>query len=479
MITIGSVSLDDSYSPMASSTYEYYKSTGGEIIGGFQLIKITGSVVVGGIGQTGATVMSKIKGIVDLGKLTKCISVSIPNFYSGLAKINNVTADQGSDPAWINKADFSIEIKAPLQTIPSNSFNIVALDSVTEISRSSKIELPEDSHGYIYYGGRYSKVFAISNTTLTVRCDPICGSNSFASVINKLIKEELHTIFSEYSGWNKYARNLSVQIGPDNSATISKDYLITPHQATAFIDLNFGFEKSYADKSKKKSVGGTITGLTDASVFTRTTISGTCGASKLDNAESVLSDISSKYYSITSWEGITLDLVELPNCPKKDPNNKCSWNDDEEDEEICLKPRSSTVSRSRTEGTITFSFEWTSDSIGDCDNQNGVTTDIVVDVKEAEPQFAEFVIPTRGTLIQDLKTKNAKTVNITISKNFPTNSCSTDDPCQNNDDTITKTITDILNEHGGVNTFILILDTLTKSTTSTIIEKGYIQCIQQ
>jgi hypothetical protein len=481
MITIGSLSLDDSYSPVVNSSYEYYKTTGGETIGGFQLIKITGSVIVGDQDNTatGAIVMGKLKGIINLGKQTKCINVTIPSFYTGKAKINGVTVDQGSDPTWINKGDYSIEIKAPLNQIPANSFNLVAKDCVTEISRSSKVELPEDSHGYIYAGGLYSKVFAVSTTSLTVKCEPLCDANNFFGVVNKLIKEDLHPALGEFSSWNKFARSLSVQVGPENTATINKDYIITPHPASAFVDLNFGHERSYENKSKKKVVGGTITGLTNAGSFGTTTISDTCSASRLSNAESAFASISSIYSNISSWEGIELDLIEISNCP--DPNagqGESCYEKDADEEDPCLKPRTSSVSRSRTEGTINFSFEWNTDDSGDCGAENGVTTDINVDIREPEPQYIEFVIPLRGTLIQNLNAVNARTINITITKSFPDNSCGAVDTCENDPQEISNIINDILNGNGGVGAFLLINDKKITSTNSLVIEKGFIQCDQ-
>jgi len=470
MISIGSLSLDDS-SAVVTSKYEYYRTTGGEIIGGYQLIQVKGSIVVGGPGQTGSIVMSKARQIVDLGKKTECISVNITGYYFGQAKINNVSVDEGSDPTWVNKADFSIEIKVPLQTIPNNSFGIVAQDCVTEISRSSKLELPEDSHGYVYGGGSFSKVYGVLSTELTVKCEPLCGANSFSSVINKLATNTVHPELSTYNGWNKYARSLSVQVGPENSATISKQYLITPHPSSAFVELQFEYQRSYQEKSKSKIISGTINGLTDASVFSNNSINGTCVASKLANAESALGVIRSLYSSLTSWEGISLELTEIPACPPPATGNNapiCDISSPNDDALICIEPKSSLIARSRTEGSINFTFEWSSNS-GDCTDANGIQTDISVEVIAPQPQIVEFVIPLRGTLLQNLNTVNATRINIQINKTFP-NACATDS-CP-----IDINISQILQQYGGGANYILINDKITRSPTSIVIDKGYIQC---
>jgi hypothetical protein len=474
MITIGSLSLDKNYTPVVNSTNEYYKSSGGEIIGGYKLIKITGSVVVGGAGKTGATVMSTMRKIVDLGKTTKCIPVVVPGYYAGLGKINNVTADQGSDPTWINKASYSIEIKVPLDKIPPNSFGIVAKDCVVEINRSSKIDLGEDSHGYIYKGGLFSKVFATATTELSLKCEPLCGANNFFDVVKKLIKQDLHPLLGTYSNWNKYAKGLSVQVGPENSATITKQHIITPHPSTAFVDLSFNHERSYQDKNTSKIISGTITGLTN-DIFGDTTISGTCSASRLGNAELVLLSIRAMYGQLGSWEGILLELIEKPNCPKKPtvPSTGCSNNEDDEDNSNCIKPKSSVISRSRTEGTINFTFEWASPDNSDC-TVNGIRKDVSVEVIEPQLQIVEHVIPLKGTLIQSLNTVNAKKINITISKTFPENSCVV--PCEEEEESDDTDIQSLLEKYGDGSSYILIEDRLVTTNQSITINKGFIEC---
>lgn len=469
-IVVGSIDLS-STSVVATSKYDYYKSDGGEIIGGVQTITIAGSVVVGDEDATtpGAVVMGKLRAIVDLGKEPRCINVSIPGQYSGPAKIENVTTNQGSDPSWINKGEFSIELKAPLQSIPANSLGITAQDSVTQISRSSKIEFPEDHHGYLY-DGSFHKTYVIQSNELSFTCEPICQKNfSLVNVINKLIKDSPHPAISK--SYNRYAKSKTVQVS-GNSATIKTEYISTPHSGQAFTDLNFIHNKSYGDSpSTKKIISGTVTGLTDSAVFDTNGIVATCAASRLANAESVFTQIKGKFSDIKSWEGIELELNRLLNLPPATTVvSACQSDPDDPNKKPCLKPSLSTVSRSRTEGVIDFSFEWSSDDGDNCSaSNNRISTDVTIDIVEPQPQFVEHVIPGFGTLIQNLNTRNARRINVQIVNTYPQDLCGPPPPLCEQD------VQELLNKYKITNP-ILIKDTLTTSKRSVTKDLGYIEC---
>lgn len=461
---IGSLNLVD-FSANAGSSYEYYKSPGGEIIGGVQTITIVGSVAFpDNGGQTGYQVMSTLKELVNLGETPTCIYVDIPGHYTGLANIDNVTTNSGSDPAWINAGEFSIEIKAPLKTIPSNSFGITAEDRVVEISRSSKVELSEDSHGYIF-STDFHKAYATAIVELNVRCEPLCSPNfDLLSVINKLANTNLHSSLLEYDNWNKYAKNRSIQVTSANSVTISTQYIITPHKGKALVELNHAFNETYGESSSTKlTISGTITGLTDPDVFIgRTDFAGTCVSSRLSNAESVLSKIVTEYSNLFSWDGIVLQLDSLkiqsgvPEIPTPVQ---------------CIKPNASTISKSRTEGVINFSFEWATE----CSNTDRVSTDINIDVIEPQEQFVEHVIPLFGTLIQKLNTKNARRFNIQVTTTYPENLCvAMPAGCDETNDPDIKALLDKYN----INPVNLILTKNNRSISNNTVtlDQSYIEC---
>lgn len=468
---IGSIDLTK-HQAIANSSYEYYRTEGGEIIGGAQIIKISGSIIeTDDNSATGQLVMSQLSDLIKLGQAIQCINVNIPGHYSGQAKIQNISTEQGSDPSWINSADFGIEIKAPLKSIPSNSFSIVADDCVVELTRSSSVELSEDSHGYVYTtGGTFSKTFGVSSLELKFKCDPICTPGfSIISVINKLIKKDIHSLFGEYIGWNKYAKSRSVQVSSDNSATITTQYIITPHQSSALVDLVFNHDKSYTNKIEKKIISGSVTGLTGTGAFTDKGFSGSCNESKIANAEGVFQQIKNYYSSISTWNGITLTLAEqistnnlnLNICSDKSSNNAA----------ICIKPSFSSVSRSRTEGVIDFSFEWSSDDNQNCADNNGVSTDVSVDITEPQPQFAEFVSPGFGTILQNLNTKSARKITIQYTTTFPEKLCGELPNCYSSFDE------SLVGRYmGSCGNPLLIKHTITRSTRSIVENRSYICC---
>ena len=475
-MVIGSINLS-SYSVTANSSYEYYKSDGGEIIGGVQKITISGSVVISDQSntKTGAIVMADLRRIVDLGKKPQCTLVNIPGHYSGQAKIENVTTSEGSDPTWINKGEFTIELKAPLSSIPANSFGIVASDSIVELNRSSRVELPEDSHGYVFSGGLFHKTFATASSELSFRCEPICQTNfNFIALISKLSRSDLHPYFSRFNSWNKYAKSRTVQITSNNSVTINTQYIITPHSSSAFVDLDFAHNRTYGDaNSTKKIISGNVNGLTDVSIFNEYGFNDTCGASKLSNAESVFSIIRGMFSSIGSWQGITLELLELDNPNANNQQFNPCFNDDNDNanNNPCIKPSLSTVGRSRTEGAIDFSFEWESDDNEKCVDNNGVSKEVTIDVIEPQKQFVEFVIPLRGTLIQDLNTYNARRINVEITEKYPENLCG-QPPVLCEDEQIQELIDSYLS--GAF--YLLIKNTITTSNNSVTRSQSYIEC---
>lgn len=466
-MNVGSVNLS-SASVVAVSNYDYYKTDGGEIIGGVQTIKITGAIVVEDTpgSPTGQMVMAKLREIVNLGKEPKCVTVNVPGYF-GQAKIDNVTTSQGSDPTWINKADFSIELKAPLANIPSNSFGIVASDSVTQISRSEKVEFPEDHHGYVY-NGSFHKTYAVGVTDLNVVCEPICQPGfSLVGVFNKLNNNSL--TIGPVASWNRFAKSRSVQVNA-NSFIINTQYIATPHEALAFVDLFFSHSQTYGDNpSSKKIISGTITGLTDVGIFNQDGFSETCSASKLANAESAFGKIKSKFMHISSWEGIELELTKFTN-PFVSSSSCTNTPTTPINQKPCLKPSLSTVAKSRTDGTIDFTFEWSTDPDGNCaDSESRISTDVTVDIIEPQIQYVEFVIPSFGTLIQNLNTRNARRINVQTVVTYPQDICGQSVSSCGDDD-----INEILSKYN-ING-ILIKDTITTAKRSVTRDRTYLEC---
>lgn len=425
-IKLGSFIIDDTYSPSISSTYEYFTTPTGEIIGGSKVITITGTTTIQSGTNSASTVMQKLKSIRDLGKNTQCITVSIGSLHSGQAKITNVSIDQGPDPSWVNQGSFSIEVKAQLDSI-SNSLGITAEDHVQELTASQTIELGEDSHGYVFLSDNtLSKAYVKFSSQVSVTCRPLCANKNpqelMINVIKKIAKLKPDSnLLQAYNNWKPYSQSRSFDITGSNQASFSTDIILLPPNSTAgaFVDLQFEHSKSYTDDAEIKKVSGTINGL--SSIEWSGDLIGlndTSSSAKFDQANSVFQKILSKYKSIENWEGLMLELTEKPNCPptnsKNSPSPSCK-NKSSGSGSAPLRAKSSTVSNSRTEGSINFNFEW--DTTNSCADESGFTSEVVVDIIEPQKQIVEHIIPSYGTLFQDLKACNAKRINFTSNVN--------------------------------------------------------------
>lgn len=485
-ISIGEFSLDgENFSAISNVTFEYFTAESGEIIGGHTIATITGTVSIpdeDGSAITGAIVMKTLKGIRDLGKQTKCISVSIPNFSpnNGQAKITSLTIDEGPDSSWVNQGAFTIELKGLLNEIPPNSFNIVASDGVTELSRSESIEIGEDSHDFVYTSTA-SKAFVKFSNQLSLRCEPYCSNVSPLAVLQKVIRiGPTKSVLSEYAGWTQYLQSRSFSINTDGSISFSCDLVLTPPGAGAgaLVDLEFSYSRNYSDKKITYITSGTVNGLAPVSWGDIANLSDTCSASKFSSALSVYSDIHGTYSDLGAWDGITMELEEKPNCPKKEEKKigRCSVEDedDEDDKDGGIKPTSSRVSLSRTEGSINFSFEWSTDQSedGTCVVE-GVRKETTVDITERQPNFVEHILPRFGTLLQDINCRSAKRISVAVSVTYPESECGKDKnaECEANDG-----LDIVLKEYFGSDNYLLIGHKITETNNSYIVKEDYIEC---
>lgn len=440
-ITIDSLTLDKNYEPTVNVSFEYFKTQGEEIIGGIQKYSISGTVSVSSMQEgstTGSTVMQQLKAIRDLGKKTKCSSVSIPSFYSGYAKIDSVSIDQGPDPAWVNRGSFTIELSAPLSSIPPNSFGIKAEDNVVEINKSETIEIGEDAHGYVITETaplKLSKAFVTLKNQISLTCRPLCANSGSNTDVISLLRRlaSTTTIHSKYKNWIPYLQSRSLELSTDGTASFSSDIILLPPGASgkAFADIEYEYGRDYQSKGKTKKTSGTITGLAQISWSDLISLSDTSSASKLANAESVFGAIKTYYSNLDTWKGLQLELNEIGDCPPKDGKYSIGKCGNDDDDDLCLKPISSTISKSRTEGTISFSFEW--GNTEECTETNGKHTEVTVDIIEPQANIVEHIIPDKGTLVQNLNCRSAKTIEFTSTTTDPEGGgCSQQNECDAN-----------------------------------------------
>jgi hypothetical protein len=490
-INIGELALDETYSPLVNVSFEYFKTKGGEIIGGLQKFTITGVVTVSdspGL-KTGSSVMFKLKSIRAIGAKTKCFDVSIPGFYSGQGKVTNVTIDQGSDPTWVNQGAFSIEISAPLSSIPTNSLGITLDDSITDISKSETVEIGEDAHGYVLVGDTLSKTYIKFTNKINLTCKPLCpnlGGNTAnpITILRRLVAiGPTHQSLQKYQSWKPFLQSRSLEISTEGSVSFSSEIILLPPSSTgkAFVDIGFEHNRTYESKQKSKKISGTVTGLSEVAWSDLINVSDTSSSSKLSNAESVFQTLKGRYSDLSSWEGLIIKLTEVPGCPKTTSTSigRCGDDDDDDDEGGGgnIVPTSSTISKDRTEGVINFTFEWSSsDSDQECSESNGKRTEVTVDIVEPQPTLVEHIIPGVGTLIQNLNCKSAETLTFTSTTTDPQEGgCSNNSKCLA-EDAINKEIEKYIPDKND-KSWLIIENTRQTATNSFSITIKYIkQC---
>ena len=445
-ISIGGSTLDSDSTPVVKVSYDYFKSKSGEILGGHTTFTISGTVSVpDAVGaSTGAIVMSKLGAIRDIGKNTNCVTVAIPGYYSGQGKISNVTIEQGPDPAWINQGAYSIEIKTLIDNIPPNSLGITKDDAVSDISISESIEIGEDAHGFSFDSGNLNKSFVRFTNKINVTCNPLCPtagtpSSKSMDVLKRLLKSgPQNDIFSTYKNWRTLLQDRSLEVNSDGGVSFSATMILLPPSApyNALVDLSFGHSQTYESKTENLTVSGTITGLAPVSWSDLVNLSSSCDGNKLAGAEGAFAYISGKYSDLNKWAGRRLTLTEQPNCPPvntaSNNNNaaQCGTSSSTTTQVGCVEPTNSTVSRNRTEGSISFTFEWASSESerGGC-SSNGNKTEITIDIDDPQPTLVEHVIIRYGTLVQNINCKTAKRVSGTLSITSSNGECPSPPSC--------------------------------------------------
>jgi hypothetical protein len=450
LIIIGSTVLDDSYAPYVNIGYEYYKTDTGEIIGGVQILTVTGVVTIPDTdsAQTGSIVMRRLKIISNLGQKIECVNIQIPGAESKLGKVTNVTIDQGSDPSWVNQGAFSIEVKCPLNTIPHNSLNIVADDCVREVSRSQSIEMGEESHGGFFSPNAIKSYVKFSSTT-TVTCENFCKSitangNDKALAVMKRIYSCAHSdpLLRSYDSYRPFLQSRSLQLG-NGTVTFTCTMILLPPASTAkaLVDLQFEENVTYIKTTPQRirKTSGTVTGLVSVPWSDIVTLPDVCAASKYANADSAYNIIAKQYKDLIYWTGTPFDAKNTT-CPTTTPppggmpsSSGCSFldninsdNNTNNNPKDCLIPKNSTTTKQYTDGIISFIFEWgpkNSDGSDGCDGSGG-SVDTVIEKIEASPSLVYHVLPGRGTLIQNLMCLSAEQMIITTSRTNPNGSIS-------------------------------------------------------
>ena len=473
-ISVNGINLGSS--PVVNLEDEFFRTGDGEIIGGVHKISINGSIVE----INGNLIMAKLKSIRELGNDAKCISIKT-GVYNGQAKVENVTISQGPDPAWINQGEFSIELTAPLTTIPGNRFGFVAGDNVREFSRSESVSLGDDSHGYAFSleSLQLSKTFVTYSTKMSIRThQPFCDSKGTLAMdlLQKLVYGgPTDPSLAEYARWKIYLKSRSLDISGDGSISFSYDAILmdpTSAPLAAFVDLSFSTSDSYAPREETHTISGNIEGLSSISWKDLIILSDTCSSSKLGNAQGVygsMSAILSDYDRAFLPNYLPMELILQANCPVKTPGQvKCN-----ETIPIGIKrPASSSVATNRITGIIGFTFIWSSST--QCEGEDGSTETATIDVTPTILQFVQHVIPRYGTIVQKLGSYKNERVTFNYAKEYPLGLVGLPPGCH-------KTIDEMINKYFQDNPFHKYLNiewTRNYTLTSFTEKKSYIAICQ-
>lgn len=495
-ITLGTLTLDDDTdAPKVDISYEYFKTSSEEIIGGHIIATITGVVSYSDSNnssttKTGSQVMNRLKAIRNLGKSTGCIDAStIPNFdsYGNIGRITNVSIDQGPDPSWVNQGAYSIEVRGLMKNIPANSFGIVAEDGVQELSRSETLTVGEESHGYVYdTTNGVSKAFVKSSNSITLKVDLLCGRGNPLDILKKVIKTGPSggpgDTKSNYVKYDQYLASRSLTFNAGGSISFNCDMILTEPGTTkdAFVDLNFSYNRAYQSNSITYITSGSINGLAKINWSDILDLSNTCSASKLTGALNAYDAIYQVYSDLNVWNGVTYESKEQPNCPVSSSSfvglcrsSQPSTNSTSSD---YIRPTSSSMSVSRTDGTINFNFEWATEQNQDGQTciQDGSTKETTVDITERQQNYVDHTLPGQGTLIQNLNCNSAKKVSITVTTTNKKDSgnCNNNLQCTVNDG-LAIAITDYLDS---ATNWILIGNRTTETLNSYSTKQDYIEC---
>ena len=418
-------------SPISTMEEEFFRTADGEIIGGVRKISISGSIV----GNSGVEIMGKLKAIRELGATAQCIDITT-TAYTGRARIDNVTIPQGPDPAWINQGEFSIELTAPMTTIPGNRFNFVASDNVREFSQSESLSLGDESHGYAFTlkerGGaadlELSKTFVKWSTKMSIKCEPFCSNNGDRAAMD--ILETLvyggptSDSFKDYKNWTKYLGSRSLDISSDGVVSFSASIMLVDKDCAplfAFVDINFTTSDTYADpQSETHTISGNIQGLSTISWTDLVTLSSVCSNNKVGNAIAVFNQMAAiiqKHDDTFMLNYLPLKLVLKPGCPKPSSIATACTNTNAGDIPGLLKPTTSSVSVNRITGDLNFSISWaTANGADACVGSDGATENLSIVITPATEQFAQHSIPRYGTMMQRLGSFKNERVSLTYTK---------------------------------------------------------------
>lgn len=242
MITIGTLALDPE--PYVDVAYNYATTSNQKVFGGTKTITLKGSV----FGNSPSEVINKIKSMQTwFASNTQRIyqNVSIKGQSYTYLKVLNLSIDSGD---WVNKADYTIELEANIETVlNTNDFNLIYDDFVESLEVNESLEINADSNYTFYVGAQGLQTISGTlkwNVNISVSC-----KRSFSQTAIKnaelVLKKILSNIavptrqeFAEYRNWKKYLNSRSLSANPSKgSLTFSHSVVMLPPNVTHSLSL--------------------------------------------------------------------------------------------------------------------------------------------------------------------------------------------------------------------------------------------------
>ena len=431
--------------PFVTLSVEQYKAEE-YVIGGILLVQLKGTVV----GENFADVSSQIIEILKLGSDGECHDIKIDCngsvLVDGRGRIRSVGADEGPMPSWVNIAPYTIDIEVfenngELVVKPDKKIVgwITDKEAIKDVSESISLAISDESYAVDLAGplGKVGKAhakctFNLSATGAGANCATARGIKIGLEAAEEVIKRRLqqisimewdagalggtqiHSELASYKGGYYYLNFRNVEVNTfAGSITVGGELIWRPADCQypgAFIEVNVDSKADSSGNGRTVTISGSVQGI---SADNYNSIIATAGFpsennSRMPNAESAYGGIKGGFAALARQY-----LLEKLSASSQQ-TDKCSI-PEEPEKGLTLVSKSET--RSFSQATITFNYEYSTKPT--CDVEGASKVEIDITHNKPTDVTAQHVVIGRGyPLIQNLNTKTEETyvVSVTITR---------------------------------------------------------------
>jgi len=432
--------------PFVTLSVEQYKAEE-YVIGGILLVHLNGTVV----GENFADVSSQILEILKLGGDGDCHDIKIDCngsvLVDGRGRIRSVGADEGPMPSWVNIAPYTIEIEVfenngELVVKPDKRIVgwITDQEAIKDVSESISLAISDESYAVDETGplGKIGKAhakctFNLSATGAGANCAKDTsgikiGLEAAEEVIKRRLQQisimewdagalggtQIHSELASYKGGYYHLNFRNVEVNTfSGSITVGGELIWRPaacQYPDVFIEVNVDAKADSSGNGRTVTVSGSIQGI---SIDNYNSIIATMGFPQERNSR--MPSAESAYASIKGgFEALAKKYLLEKLSPSSQQTDKCSI-PPEPEKDLTLISKSET--RSFSQATITFNYEYSTKPTCDVEGASKVEIDITHN-KSADVTVSHVVIGRGYPLIQNLNTKTEETyvVSVTITR---------------------------------------------------------------